>query len=221
MRTRCSSTLWRYGLLTLDAAALEREKPALNSHRRVAALTAAVVFAVHPLRVEPVAWASAFPYILSLTLLLLAFLSYFNYAATKSPSAGWLVLSIGAYVASCLARASAIGFPFLLLLVDCYPLRRRVTRRLLFEKLPFLIVATAFAFAEWHARDIVSLQEVGLGARMTMAAVAPFIYLGRTLASRVDLAARSAAHFTRARTRPACRWLRGAGGGDPRVVDGP
>jgi len=94
---------------------------------------------------------------------------------------GWLALSIAAYVASCLARSSAIGFPLLLLLLDRYPLRRHDTRRLLLEKLPFLIVATLFAAAEWQARDIVSLQEVSAGARMTMAAVAPFIYLGRSL----------------------------------------
>ena len=167
----------------VDAATFDRERAARIAHVRVAALATAVMFAVHPLRVEPVAWASAFPYVLSLTFLLLAFLAYLNYAATsRSSPAKWLVLSIVAYTASCLVRASAIGFPFLLLLVDVYPLRRRVTRRLLVEKLPFLIVATVFAFAEWHARDIVGLQEVGLGARMTMAAVAPFIYLGRTLA---------------------------------------
>jgi Flp pilus assembly protein TadD len=167
----------------VDAAAFDRETGAPISHGRVAALAAPVVFAVHPLRVEPVAWASAFPYILSLTFLLLAFLAYLNHLETSGSSpAKWLMVSIVAYTASCLARASAIGFPLLLLLADYYPLRRHVTRRLLFEKLPFLIVATAFAFAEWHARDIVGLQEVGLGARMTMAAVAPFIYLGRTLA---------------------------------------
>ncbi len=182
-----------------DATALERES-AVAARGRIAALAAAVVFAVHPLRVEPVAWASAFPYVLSLTLLLLALLAYLNYATLERPSkpmvigaelapasakapmaVGWLALSIAAYVAACLARPSAIGFPLLLLLLDRYPLRRHDTRRLLLEKLPFLIVATLFAAAEWQARDIVSLQELSASARMTMAAVAPFIYLGRSL----------------------------------------
>lgn len=214
-------------LTLVDAALLERES-AVAARARIAALAAAVVFAVHPLRVEPVAWASAFPYVLSLTLLLLAFLAYLSgYASLEiashhrrvgaepapasaeapagvadAPEArrrppnggpgsaptsirivtvGWLALSIAAYVAACLARPSAIGFPLLLLLVDRYPLRRHFTRQLLLEKLPFLIVALLFAVAEWQARDIVSLQEVSAGARMTMAAVAPFIYLGRSL----------------------------------------
>src|SRR5882724_10957083 len=70
---------------------LERESGGVTSHGRIGALAAAVVFAVHPLRVEPVAWASAFPYVLSLTLLLLAFLSYLNYARVEPAFAvGWL-----------------------------------------------------------------------------------------------------------------------------------
>ena len=78
---------------------------------------------------------------MSLTLLLLAFLAYFNYAAAAEQAPPLrlgaltrgrprsavtsMVLCVVAYIASCLARPSAIGFPFVLLLVDYYPLRRR------------------------------------------------------------------------------------------------
>lgn len=153
---------------------------------RAAALVAAVVFAVHPVRVEAVAWASAFPYVLSLTVLLLAFLAYLNYAAaTGSRAAIWLSASLIAYVASLFTRAGALGFPLTLLLVDIYPLgrQRRDARvgRLVLEKLPFAVVAAAAAIAEWQAREIATLQDVGIGARLTMAVTAPFIYLGRTL----------------------------------------
>jgi len=68
-----------------DASPLERES-AVAARGRIAALAAAVVFAVHPPRVEAVAWASAFPYGLSLTLLLLALLAYLNYATLERPS---------------------------------------------------------------------------------------------------------------------------------------
>ncbi len=153
---------------------------------RAAALIAAVAFAIHPVRVEAVAWASAFPYVLSLTALLLAFLAYLKYAAaTGSRTAIWLSVSLGAYVASLFTRASALGFPLTLLLVDVYPLgrQRRDIRvgRLVLEKLPFAAVAAAAATAEWQAREIATLQDVGIGARLTMAVTAPFIYLGRTL----------------------------------------
>jgi tetratricopeptide (TPR) repeat protein len=155
----------------------------------VAAIVAAFTFAVHPIRVEAVAWASAFPYVLSLTFLLAAFLAYVNAATPQGRSTAtaaragqrfrvaWLGLSIGSYALSQLTRASAIGFPLVLLAVDAYPLRRRAIA----EKLPFVIVALAAAVAESHARELATLQEVGFGARLTMAAAAPFVYLGRTL----------------------------------------
>src|SRR5262249_23532854 len=58
--------------LTLDAA-LDRASAS------VAAPATALLFAVHPMRVEPVAWASAFPYVESLFWLLAATLMYLRY----------------------------------------------------------------------------------------------------------------------------------------------
>src|SRR5256885_1686870 len=81
----------------------------------VLALVAVAAFLVHPAQVEAVAWASAFPYVLSLTALLLALLAYLDRR---------LIVSIACYAASLLVRASAIGFPVALVLVDLYPLGR-------------------------------------------------------------------------------------------------
>jgi hypothetical protein len=141
------------------------------------------------MRVEAVAWASAFPYVLSLGALLLAFLAYLNYvdAAETHPNdrtraGGWLIASICGYAASLLCRANAIGFPLVLLLVDVYPLGRRVRNTVLLEKLPFLLLAVAAAVVESRAREIATLQDVGAGARLTLAVTAPFIYAARTLA---------------------------------------
>ncbi|MGH9384967.1 MAG: tetratricopeptide repeat protein [Vicinamibacterales bacterium] len=108
---------------------------------QLSGVAAAFVFAVHPIRVEAVAWASAFPYVLSLTFLLAAFLSYLKAAtSTLRPAAGlgtkavtsrsaWLGLSVGAYALSQLTRASAIAFPLVLLAADVYPLRRLTGER--------------------------------------------------------------------------------------------
>jgi len=163
--------------------------------RLIAATVASIVFAVHPVRVEAVAWASALPYELSLALLLFSLLAYIrsaddnrqstihNKSAIRNPqSAMWVTLSFLSYVASLLARASAIGFAVVLLLLDVYPLRRRDnTQRLLLEKVPFLVAGIAAAVAESRAREMATLQEVSLGARVTMAVAAPFAYVGRTV----------------------------------------
>lgn len=153
---------------------------------RLAAVIAALLFAVHPIQVEAVAWASAFPYVLSLGLVLVAFLAYLTAAAREHGGTGrvWFGFSIAAYAASLLARANAVGFPIVLLAVDVFPLQRmrapRATvRRLLVEKLPFFVLAIAAVAAESRAREVATLQEVGVGARLTMAAASPFMYVGR------------------------------------------
>ena len=143
--------------------------------RRAAGLFAALIFLLHPTSVEPVAWASAFPYVLSLFALLLSFLAYVHRRQG---------LSLACYTASLLARATALGYPLLLLLADLYPLNRRrraSLSRLLIEKIPFAALAAAAAAAEWYSRDVATLQEIGFGPRLAMAATAPFVYLSRTM----------------------------------------
>jgi tetratricopeptide (TPR) repeat protein len=155
--------------------------------RPIAASAAALVFAVHPLRVEAVAWASAFPYTLSVAFLLASLLAYLACCrATGTRGFAWLALSVGFYALSQLSRVTAPTFPLVLLLVDTYPLRRlagRSTswRRLFLEKAPFLLIAVGTAVAELNARELSTLQELGLGPRLTLAAPAPFLYLARTL----------------------------------------
>ena len=143
--------------------------------RRFAGLTAGAIFLLHPASVETVAWASAFPYILSLLALLLSLLAYVN----ARP-----VVSIVFYALSLLTRATALGFPLVLLVADLYPLRRHRQKpftSLLLEKIPFAALAAAAAAAEWQSREVASLRDVGLLARFTMAMPAPLLYLWRTL----------------------------------------
>jgi tetratricopeptide (TPR) repeat protein len=162
-------------LVFVLALQLARAANLSEGRARIVAAVACSTFALHPLRVEPVAWASAMPYVVSLAMTLLAVIAYVN---------GRVALSIACYTVALLTRASAIGLPFVLLLIDFYPLDRRrgVTMgRLLREKIPFALLAAAAAIAETLTRESTTLQEVGIGARVTMAATAPFEYLGATI----------------------------------------
>jgi protein O-mannosyl-transferase len=145
-----------------------------SSQRRAAGLFAGLLFALHPAVVEPVAWASAFPYVLSLLALLLSFLAYI---------CGRPKTSLALYAASSLTRATALGYPIVLLIADRFALDRRredLGTRIV-EKTPFVAVAALMAVAEWLSRDVTSLREIGVAARLAMAAAAPFVYLWRTL----------------------------------------
>ena len=145
-----------------------------STHARTVAVIASFAFALHPLRVEAVAWASAMPYVVSLTMVLAALIAYVD---------GRRLLSLVCYATALLVRASAIGLPLVLLLIDFYPLnrgRRTSIRRLVVEKVPFALVAACAAAGEMLSRDAATIAEVGIGARLTMAATAPFEYLART-----------------------------------------
>src|SRR5262249_49798824 len=112
-----------------------------------AAAVGALLFALHPLRVETVAWATERRGALSGLLLVVAVLAYLRWAErTRPTSRYWLAVVL--FGLSLLAKE--VGFPLavVLLVLDAYPLRRRravATRRLLVEKVPFLVLALASA----------------------------------------------------------------------------
>jgi protein O-mannosyl-transferase len=103
------------------------------------ATLAALCFAVHPQRVEPVAWITARSTVLSGCFYLLAVLGYLR--ATEAGGMRWKwagAASVGAFFAAILAHPIAMTLPLSLLILDVYPLRRPSARRdLLREKIPY------------------------------------------------------------------------------------
>ncbi|HEU5396243.1 MAG TPA: hypothetical protein VFV81_03685 [Verrucomicrobiae bacterium] len=101
----------------------------------------AALFAVHPLRVESVTWISERKDVLSVFFGLLALLAYVHYARTGWRAGYWLACIL--FAGSLMSKAMLVTFPFLLLLVDYWPLQRFGTvapRRLVAEKIPFLLL---------------------------------------------------------------------------------
>lgn len=87
---------------------------------------AALLFAVHPLRVESIAWVTERRDVLSAALLMPALIFYLRAATTSHPRAyrAHLAAALGFYALSLLSKASAMTLPVVLLLLDVYPLRR-------------------------------------------------------------------------------------------------
>ena len=104
----------------------------------------AALFAVHPLHVEAVAWVSERKELLSTFFGLLAMSAYARYA--ERPSVRRYALVAIAFGCSLLAKPMWVTLPFVLLLIDFWPLRRgEGLRRLVLEKLPLLALALAAA----------------------------------------------------------------------------
>jgi Flp pilus assembly protein TadD len=112
----------------LGAQAPDRGRAAVD----VGAAVAALVFAVHPLRLEPVAWVSARGTVLGGLLLVLSLLLYVV-GWERGRTVGripwtWLLGSALLFVASLLARATGLVLPAVLVVLDVYPLRRLAAR---------------------------------------------------------------------------------------------
>lgn len=129
----------------------------------------AALFALHPLRVESVAWVSERKDVLSTFFLLLALMAYARYALTtagatsqsaadpKSPANDraepsfvsgprlrWYALTLVWLALGLMSKPMLVTAPFLLLLLDYWPLQRltRATApRLVLEKVPFFILS--------------------------------------------------------------------------------
>jgi protein O-mannosyl-transferase len=142
-----------------------------------AAVAAALLFGLHPLRVEVVAWISALPYALALALVLAALLAYLR-TATTTP-AGRPVAALVLYAASLAARPVALGFPVVLVVLDVWLLKRR-TRTSLSVVWPFAVLAVAAAGIESVARAT-GVNDTRWLYRVQSAASAPFVYLWHTL----------------------------------------
>jgi tetratricopeptide (TPR) repeat protein len=102
----------------------------------------AALFAIHPLHVESVAWISGRKDLLSTLFWILTIGAYFRYV--ESRSLGWYAIAIVLFALGLLAKPMVVTLPFVLLLLDYWPLERfefKIPLRLIWEKVPFLIIA--------------------------------------------------------------------------------
>jgi Flp pilus assembly protein TadD len=159
----------------------------------------AALFGLHPLRVESVAWISERKDVLSAFFWILAIWAYVRYADNfKSQISNlkfFYALSLGLFVLGLLSKSMVVTLPFALLLLDYWPLRRwgqTPARRLLLEKVPFLILAAADSMVTFVVQQqggsVTPADTLGLSARLANAVVSYARYLGK-IAWPVDLCA--------------------------------
>lgn len=156
---------------------------------RGAAGVGALFFALHPLRVEPVAWATERREVLCSFFLLL---TAWEYLRMQQAPPGPLrrkrfLLSILAFALSLLSKAMGLTLPAVLLALDVYPLHRFTGAQrvwVLAEKVPYgVLAAGAAALAVFGVRHegMVPFAAYGVLDRLMQAAYGLCFYLWKTL----------------------------------------
>jgi protein O-mannosyl-transferase len=153
-------------------------------------LLVAALFALHPLNVESVAWVAERKNVLSTLFFLLAIGAYARYA--QNPNWRRYLLVAGLFAAGLMAKPMVITLPFVLLLLDYWPLERfsfRASRvsflRLALEKVPLLLLSAANAWitivAQRSGYAVRTLAEFPFPIRVENAVLAYGSYLRKTL----------------------------------------
>jgi tetratricopeptide (TPR) repeat protein len=159
----------------------------------------AALFGWHPLHVESVAWIAERKDVLSTAFGLLALLAYVRYvrenpaapppgnpAARPFYKSGWYWLAWVCFVLGLLSKPMLVTWPFVLLLLDFWPLGRFSAGRwklLLVEKIPFFALAAAICVLTYAAQKSMgamhALERVSLEMRCENALISCCRYLGK------------------------------------------
>jgi Tfp pilus assembly protein PilF len=154
-----------------------------TTRARWPSMLVAALFALHPLHVESVAWASERKDTLSTFFGLLSLIAYVRY--TESLSWKRYVVVAVMLTLGLMAKPMLVTWPFVMLLLDYWPLRRvhdgEAAKRLVREKLPlFVIVAVSCVitmFAQSHGGAVRTATEVPVAMRLSNALVSYAKYL--------------------------------------------
>ncbi len=139
----------------------------------------AAVFAIHPLRVESVAWVAERKDVLSGLFFMLTIGAYVRYAR-RPGSAGRYGLVLLLFALGLMCKPMLVTLPVLLLLLDYWPLQRvESLRRLVVEKLPLLALSAAACVTTLLAQNeaMQSIESFSLPLRFANALAACMVYL--------------------------------------------
>jgi hypothetical protein len=159
----------------------------------IGSIAAALLFGLHPLRVESVVWASERKDVLCMFFMTTSIWMYIRYAVrrfTISELPYWRSreYSFALFLAMLaqMSKPTAVSLPLILCIVDWYPLKRITDTttliRSLSEKIPFIVVSVVGTVLTLFAQQIamVNAPKVDLFSRLLIACKALLFYLAAT-----------------------------------------
>jgi tetratricopeptide (TPR) repeat protein len=163
---------------------------------------AAAVFALHPVHVESVAWAAERKDVLSGLFWMLTILAYFHYV--RQPNVRRYVFALLFFAMGLMAKPMLVTLPFVLLLLDWWPLGRnsngstllttgiknqkskiRSYTNLILEKIPFFVLSALSCVmtlvAQHRGKAVATLEQIPLNYRIVNTFISYISYIGKTL----------------------------------------
>lgn len=145
-------------------------------------VTVVAIFALHPLHVESVAWVAERKDLLCAFFFLLTLYAYLRYTKRS----GWRTLLpvLLFFTLSLMSKPMSVTLPFVLLLLDWWPLNRFGSiplRKIILEKIPFAILSFASSIVTLYAQKsgeaVITVEKLSILYRLMNALSAYLIYL--------------------------------------------
>lgn len=171
-------------LVFLLVIKLIEQKTNLTKKAVIAGGVTALLFGIHPLHVESVAWTAERKDVLYSLFFLLSVIVYLRYLSSNLKR--YYLLSLIFFILSLLSKPMAVSLPIVLLLIDFYPLNRLkgeegLYKKILIEKLPFLVLSFLTAlmaiWAQQSGEALSSLEELPFVDRSFISIRAYIFYL--------------------------------------------
>ncbi|MGA3051331.1 MAG: tetratricopeptide repeat protein [Chitinispirillaceae bacterium] len=148
----------------------------------VAAATA-ILFGVHPLHVESVAWVSERKDVLYAFWFLLSLIAYLRYI--RRGKVIWYALSLLFFLLSLFSKGQAVFLAIVLTLIDIVAGRRPASTKVIVEKISYYLLAILFGIIAVKAQaagNAIPHEQSGFLSRIIFASTAFSLYLAKAIA---------------------------------------
>jgi hypothetical protein len=140
----------------------------------------AALFALHPLRIESVAWIAERKDVLSGLFWMLGIIAYANYV--RRPGVAQYLLVAATLILGLMAKPILVTFPIVLMLLDYWPLCRFKSLRSEFvEKIPLLVLSAGSCVITITVQDRMNAVMQPIGVRIAVAVYSYARYLAKTI----------------------------------------
>ena len=113
----------------------------LTKRNLLMASIVALFFGIHPMHVESVTWITERKDVLFMFFFMAGLITYLRFR--ESRKLFWNIFTLVLFILSCLSKGTAVVFPFILLSID-YLLNEKLNRKMILEKIPYLLISVVF-----------------------------------------------------------------------------